>query len=35
MALLEHVATHEGLSIRQLAGDIQRDRLPTPDLNGN
>lgn len=25
MALLEHVATHGDLSIRQLAGDIQRD----------
>jgi predicted transcriptional regulator len=25
MGLLEHVATHENLSIRQLAGNVQRD----------
>lgn len=25
MALLEHVAMHEGLSIRQLAGELERD----------
>jgi len=25
MGLLEYVATHEGLSIRQLAGEVQRD----------